>query len=93
MNLMFNNLKMEHISIGFIERHYPGLIQLDPEAYKALIKNRIVQRLEHNPLAQRYLNLEDIRVLNEGEVEIGLTARIEAVDRWTLYDDLEEAVH
>lgn len=84
---------MESMHFVFIERQYPGLVGFDPEAYEAIIKYKIIQRLVYNPLANRYLDLEDIRVLNEGEVEIGLIAPVEAADWWPLHDELMEAVH
>lgn len=82
-----------YISFEFIEHDWTGLFYRDPEAYTAIIKNRVVEGLSGYAVAHNHLDLEDIRVLGEGRVEIKAVAVLEIHDCMVLNELLVRALH
>lgn len=77
-----------YIKFDFSEVWYPGLFYDDPEAYVAIIKNRIVEGLGNSPVARNHLDLGDIRVLDEGRVEIKAVAEFTTMRDCRVITDL-----
>lgn len=83
-----------YIKFDFSEVWYPGLFYDDPEAYVAIIKNRIVEGLGNSPVAHNHLDLGDIHVLDEGRVEIKAVGEFTEIhDCVVITDLLMRALH
>lgn len=71
---------MEIFIFTFRERNYRGLIRQDHEAYEAIIKNKINEKMKNSPTANNILNMEHIQIIGEGRIEFGLRSRMTDLD-------------
>lgn len=80
---------METFIFTFTERNYRGLISQDREAYEAILKNKINEKMKDSPTANNIINFEHIQIIGEGRIEFGLHSRMTDLDLMFIESQLQ----